>query len=350
MTCIWRDGFDHYGNGATGAANMLKGAYAEISSMQPSTVNPRTGTYCLRNTDDNNAEYIRLALESARHTLFLGAAHIVAELPSVAATHSLFQVRNSSNTPLATAVLMTTGGIEVREGSVGGTIIAQGDPIVIADGWQFIEAMFDRAAQTVEVRVNGVVAVSATGVDMGTDPFAQVVLGPTSVLSADRDYAWDDFRILDSLDGVNDDFLGDRRVFARFPVADGVPQQWTPSSGAQAWPMIDDAAPDDDGTYIESDTQGQVARVTFEPLPDGVLAVSSVGFHTFAIKTDAGTADFANNIESDGAPALGDVHALDTVYGYVPQQGFDLNPDGNIPWTAATVDAIVSELENVGGS
>jgi hypothetical protein len=348
---IYKDGFDHYGEEATGLANMLAGPdYAEISSMWPSTVDPRTGTYCLRNRSTSNAEFVRIALPSARSKLFLGAAWTVDHLPVDENDFSMFQVRNNSNDPLATVLLMTTGGIQVREGDVGGSIIAEGDPIFPVDVWTHVEACFDRVGQTVEVRVNGVVACSATGVDMGLDNFAQYTLGPLNVGAATRQYAIDDHRAGDDLGGSNDDFMGDKVVLLRLPIADASPSDFTPSAGSDRFAMVDEVGPDDGTTYIESANPGELQRFQFEDLPAGVVAVHSIAFVTYAAKTDAGTADLATNVVSNGQKGLGTEHALALDYAYLPQQTFDLDPDGDIPWTLAKVDALESELEHVGGS
>lgn len=348
------DGFGHYGTGATGRTNMLNGAYAQMdAAVQPQADNPRTGTIALRSTSTVGNPAWRRVLPNERTKLFVGMAHYLTNLPSNSQRYAFAQYRTSGNAAIVTFGLTTTGQVTIINGGMSGTVEATGSPVFTAGNYQFVECFADinGAASSAEVRVNGVTVVSASGINLGSTAIGQVSAGAHSVNTHGiGNYYHADLRVGDDLGGVNDDFLGDRRVYTLFPVADGTPNEWTPSSGVDSYAMIDETAPDDDTTYITSPAEGSITRVRFEPVPDAVAAIGGIAFHTYMKKTDAGEALFANNVVSGGVTGLGEVIAPAANYRYEFVQNFDNNPDGDVPWTPEAVDAMFSELEHVGGS
>lgn len=343
------EGFGHYGTGATGRTNMLNGAYAEVDgNIDISAVNPRTGTLSLRSTGTSNDLWRRI-LAATKTKVFFGMAHFLTNLPSNSARYSFAQFRNNGNAAIVSFTCSTTGEISVRSGDQAGTILGTSAAGAFVNGaYHHVECManINGAAGAAEVRVDGVVVLSLTGINLGSTPIAQVVAGSTSVNTHGiGTFYHADLRVGDDLGGVNDDFMGDRRVFTLFPDADGSPQQWTPLSGS-AFSNIDEAAPDGDTTYIESPTIGQVSRIGFAAVPANIAQINGIAYVNYARKTDVGSSGLQVNAVSNATVEDGTNNALAVTYAYQPLQLFDEDPDIAGPWTPASVDASFMELEH----
>lgn len=348
------DGFAHYGSNAAGRLNMLDGAWAQLAgTTHPTTDNPRTGTHALKDTSTTGL-FARRALPALRSKVFFSAAIYISALPSNNNTFRLCEFRDNANNELFDARVSTTGEVVLVSHSGGATTRGTSAPGAVPAG-QYFHAEFmahaNGASSSMECRINGVTVVSATGFGGGSTQIAQFAMGRTTVLlSGAEPYWFADLRVGDDQGGVNDDFMGDRRVFTHFPNRDGSPSEWTPSAGSDKYAMVDEADPDDDSTYIESEAEGSLQRLGFTPLDASVSAIGGIALVSYVKKTDAGPCFIAQNVVAQsGDKTLGDEYAPGLGYLYAHQL-FDLNPDGLVPWTPTEVDALESEIEHVGGS
>lgn len=352
MATLWLDGFDHYGTSSTvGKTNALKGAYEAIdSTIQIDANKPRTGAGGFHRTLTSIAQW-RKALPVNRDKLFMGMAHYLANITSSDGTYSFCVFRTAANTQICRFDLGSNGRVRIVNLNGGTTVVAESDPTkFLAGAWQHVECMchVNGASGSAEVRVNGAVVASVSGIDFGSTQLNQVSAGSISAGSGGATDWWqDDLRIGDDQGGVDDDFMGDRRIFTYFPDADGSPQAWTPDTGSDAYARVDEAAPDDDTSYVQAAASGDKCTLTFPTIDAGIVAVGAVAFVSYMKKTDTGDAPYRVNVISNGQTENGDTYAPGITYQYAPQQIFNLNPDGDIPWTPAAVNALASQLEQV---
>jgi len=68
---------------------------------------------------------------------------------------------------------------------------------------------------------------------------------------------FDDLYVCDSTGSLNHDFLGNVKVVAIFPDANGDVNAWTGSGGSAHYTYVDENPVDDDTAYVESATSGQ---------------------------------------------------------------------------------------------
>ena len=355
------DGFDHRGTGATGRTNMLNGVYSEVTaSWEPSTANPRSGANAMHMaTAAITRSVIRRFYKTQGFKKFLGHAWYIPALPDQSYRWCFCQFLTSSNIPIVSFTLSTTGQLQIL---IGDTASASGGEVVAAEGeagdfvpgiYQHVECMgfVNGASSSAEVRVNGVVAASVSGIDLGSTPIAQWTIGRTRTNNDGvNNVDVDDQRAGDDLGGVNDDFMGDKAVHTDMADADGPIQEFTPSSGGDAFAMVDEIPPDGDTTHVESTTPGNLCQITFPDLPAGVASVLGIAYEVSARKTDIGPADLAINVVSGAERELGQEQALNLAYEYLPLQCFDEDPEINAPWQPASVNASICELEHAATS
>lgn len=264
-------------------------------------------------------------------------------------------------TPTTHLVLATnlSGYIEIHRGTVGTSPLAVSTNPLIAGTWNFIEfgtTIGDTPDGMIEVRVDGTSngwIEPLTGIDTrnaGSIPaVTDVVFGTGPSLSgltnaADFDdvYICDD--VPDSTPGVNHQcigFLGDCRVLATFPDANGSLRQWTPSQGSDDYPLVDEAAlVVDPGTddYLSSSTTDQRTTFAFPALPYASGEVQAVQINMAVRKDDAGSRTVDSVVyEGVSTHDTGSPVALSDSYVYASHV-LETNP-GN-PGEAWTIDDI----------
>lgn len=343
---ISMDGADHYGTDATGAANMLKGIYAQ-SQIPPSTVRPRNGTHSFRTTSTATGGVNRRVLPSVRSELIFGAAYYFGTLPTFSGVVFPLSWRSNLNVAMMTITISTTGEIEVRAGGPGGSIVGVSDPIWTASEFNHLEskAIFAGAAGAVEVRRNGVTVISETGINIGAAATAaQFAYGTVPGATGIAEFNVDDTQWRDTSGSECNDFCGDKKVIFLPLNGDQVAQDWTPATGAFGYAMIDEAAPDDDASYVSSTIAGDISEYDFTNLPADIIAVDAITTYSMAKKTDSGSGSAQVSVLSAAADAPGADNAIGESYQYYTDT-FSQDPDSAAPWTVSAVNAARIRLE-----
>lgn len=345
------DGFDHYGTGATGRTNMLNGVYSEInvSTIRPTTDNPRTGLCSLLCTSSVNSSFFRRFYPASGFRKYLGAAWALDNIPSSSVRFCFANFRDNANNEILCFTLSTTGQIQIRQGGATGTVVASSAAGAFLAGiYQHVECMgyVNGASGAAEARVNGVVAVSVSGINFGATAIAQFAAGQTNDGVHDiGNWVCDDLRAGNDLGGVNDSFMGDKRVIMEAATTDGATSQWPATGAASKHAAIAEVPPDGDTSYIQGDVVGDKQQCGFAALPAGVGAVLGIAYVTYAKKTDVGAGSFRVNAKSGSSISNGAAYAANTAYAYAPLQCFDVDPATAAPWAVAAVNASLVEFE-----
>lgn len=240
MTALLLDGFDHYGQGAAGAANMLDGAWAEVQNSQLTTAGPgtpswgaRTGTYALAGQGYQGS--YRRVLPAAIGRVFLSLGFSVDGLPIASLRNQVCSFRDSGNNVIANLWCQSDGSLQLRKGDVNNTLLAstQG-PVIVSRNWHFLEMDFNQGAGDFVLRIDdssgsGTPAISASGLSLGAELVSQITVLDFAVASSGFSEAWlDDLFIRDTNGTVNNGWLGDRRVSTLMANADTPTAGWTP--------------------------------------------------------------------------------------------------------------------------
>lgn len=237
-----------------------------------------------------------------------------------------------------------SGHLTVARG-INGTVLATGTAVLAVSTyyWLEVKVTVDDTNGYVEVRVNEAVDSTFTGDTRNggatglLDRFQQF----TPYLGASgngRSYL-DDFVLLDTTGGVNNDFLGDTRVEVKLANGNGNSSDLVGSDGNSIdnYLLINEIPPDGDTTYVESSTTGDEDTYEYADIGSVSGQVFAVQVCPYARKTDGATRTIASRTRSAGIEEAGADKTLTSTFAYYPQV-FEADPSGN-PWTIASVNA-----------
>lgn len=208
--------------------------------------------------------------------------------------------------------------------------------------WQYIEfkVKFSNTVGTLEVRVDGVTVISATGIDTSASGNEY---GTGFRLVGDVDSAhtyYDDCYCCDDSGTTNNDFLGDIKITTLYPISDGNSSDFTCSTGTDHFALVDDPQLlDSDTDHNESSTVGHkdLYGMTTYDGPDTIFGVQVVA----AVKnTDVGTMTVRPLSRSGAAPV--DNEGGDYILSQIMRASmhmFEEEPADSVGWTAAKINA-----------
>ena len=244
-----------------------------------------------------------------------------------------------------TLALDGTGRLAVYQGTTSGTLLGTGTTI-LSPGWHYVElgATINNTTGTCEVRLDGVTEWSGSALDTQASANA----------SADRVTLWgqngvavDDLYICDGAGSApRNTFLGDVRVQALMPSADGDLSQFVPSSGSTHYNLVDEVPPDDDTSYVSSATAGNVDLYQLGDVAAVSGSILGLQVLPYARKDDAGTRTLAPVVKTGGVEYDGSAVALGMSYTYLPEI-WEQNPATSADWTIADVNALQAGVKVV---
>lgn len=244
--------------------------------------------------------------------------------------------------------------ITIFRGDAGGTPLVTTSFGLLGSLWTFWEfaVSISAVSGTLHVWRNGQLVHALTG--LNTQEFDEDI---------ERVNYWDSSAFGETSWAIADGYiidvagpsaaLGPVRIYDLKPNADDTPQDWTPSSGGDGFAMVDEARAQQstgDNDYIESLNSGDVSKFDLEDLPAEVQNVHFVTAYGIARKPNAGGDTLIVGIDSDGneepSPEIdfGDPSYTALIH------PFTVDPDGDVPWTPAKVNALKMFVEHGGGS
>jgi hypothetical protein len=246
----------------------------------------------------------------------------------------LFEWRNGSNSVLGSVSCDTTGRLII---TVGASVTTTTVPWLVANTWQHLEAVMDTTAGTVEVRVEGIVALQVTGLTI-TGPIAQIAYRNPGVNQNNLKQYIKDLFIWNGSGSTNNTWMGPIQVFDLTPNAD-VSSGWT-STGANAFGVIDETPPND-ADYIQADdTLPAPAIVNVTNLPANIVAVRGLVTYTRALKTDGGDATLVTGLSPNGTNwDNGADIPVSTAAAYWRRIS-EVSPATAAPWTPIEINAL----------
>jgi len=326
MAIVLMEGFDKWSSFADWYAN--SGASSTLTSL--STNGGRWGNKAL-----NVSAYVNMWLPSAYSTVIWGFAW-----KAVSSSDPMYI--SLQDTTTVQCVLRFTGGIPYFQR--GSTTIATGTQVITTSAWNYYEIKLTvhPSAGSFEVRVNGVVQMSGSGVNTRVTANNQVNQYGFSHYGGGGNHNFCDMYLCDTSGSANTDFLGDTRVEYLVPTGAGVRSQFTPSAGSN-WQTVDDVAGDTD--YNSNNQPGAMDLFTMADLAGSGL-VRGVQAISRAKKDDAGFRKASPVFYK--ASGLGgtarfykgsQVPVLDS-FSNLPLQMFNTSPDTGVAWTVDEVNAL----------
>lgn len=234
MSIIHADNFSMYG---TSTAPMLDGIYASVAGSLSTDPDGFSDGY-VWHINSNNPEGVRYVLPAVNTSIGVAARIFPPSLNFAGNVYPAIAFKDAGSNTTALLDFDTTGRASLKASGV--TLATTAVPVITANGWSHIEckATFGAGAtDTFELRVNGVVRMSLTGINLQSDNIYQVQVGTPNFSGnsgASTNVYWKDLVIWDTNGTENNDFLGQVSVFWRKPVSTLAAGGWTSNAGADA--------------------------------------------------------------------------------------------------------------------
>lgn len=224
------------------------------------------------------------------------------------------------------------------------TLLGESSVCLTASAWHHIEAkvLFNAATGTLEIRVNGQVVLLLGPINTvySAANCQNVCLSKRCSGTANGGGVyWKDWVVWDTAGTVNNDFFGTCQV-GYFPVDSDVALNWTPSSGALGYPMMDEYGPPNDADYTSATVaQTNTSEYGVPSLPADVTSVRGMMLMARAQKSDGGDCQIQAGIKSSGNVALGTDRPITTAFTYW-MDIFELDPHTGAPLTPIAFNAM----------
>lgn len=351
MALLWMDGFDHYGyNASPGAANMLRGIWADVNGNYPVSNRFRTGTGSARIFIQPFGEFRRI-FGGEKEVVGLGYAFYFDSLPFTIYNGNMVQFKTAANAVVGSLHVTNTGAVMYsRTGYPTEEVARSADGVVVAAAWQHIEikAKIHPTDGAVEVRVNGVTVLAVSGQNTGPSVPSQVSFGIRhgggAAATGDHQFWVDDLFAWDDSGDANNDFIGDKRVGLIIPNDDTAQSDWTPVGSGTGFGAISEIPQDADATYIETQDVGHVSEFELQDVVGDIGAISAVQTYVIQRKTVAGVCNTQVGLISDSAETLGADRPITEQYTYYADV-FETDPNTAAPWTKTGLSAARLKIE-----
>lgn len=373
MALRWGDPFDQYGGDESA---MIEGpaGWAQIDTNQwsLSNANPRTGAWALRLTPGlSDAQIARRVIGDSLAEAKISYGVYCESLPTVESPGNsnndgrrieLVSFRDAANAVQLTFVLGTNGQVVAYRGdtinfATGShaltTLLERSSPSVLIPARAYSHLEFkvgiDNVAGFIEVRLNQVTIMNLTGIktqESGLAETSQVAMQKHGVGSFSGTFDFDDMICSDTLGAYNTDFIGDKKLFYLPPTSDTAVADFTPSTGATSYGVIDEI-PANDSDYLSlAATTGKTA-VGHDPLAGSIAAISGVFALQRSWKTDAGVCNMNPGILQGSTYESGADQPQSTGPGYY-MQAFEFDPVTTMPFTESDVNSLDQVIERTG--
>ena len=327
MAFLFCDSFDHY---ATADVASKYTVVSGVVSIQ--ATGGRRGSGCARTT--GGSDEFEISLTPGDNTVVVG----LSMKHSTISSSEMLLIRKSGNNQCILK-LNADGSISFNRGSstVLGTTAAG---LITSGNTYYIElkALISTTVGTAIIRINGAQVLSLTGLNNagnGTSDWGTLKFNGNGGITKD----YDDLYLLDGTGAAPlNTFLGDVRVDARFPTAEGANSAWTPSTGSDNALMVDDPAPNSDTDFNSTVTVNAVDTHVVQDAPVAGATIYAVQQCTYMKKTDAGTTSVAAVVRSGGTDYVQPTVNPTTAYKYYLQP-LPTDPNTSAAWTEAKFNA-----------
>lgn len=363
MACLYLDSVEQYATADISDkwTGSTVGSFAVSQPTLAVSANGRTGTNSLRfaygatTTSQAAARaFVQKTLTPADATCITGFAFRTSAAP--AAKFPICSIYDGlASAEQVTLVLNTDMTLALYRGAGNGTLLGTTSQALSVNAYHYIElkVTISDAAGAYEIRLDGVSRLSASSVDTQATANASwnnvrygysaqcATASNSSLIGAGgggSNWDYDDLYVCDGSGGSLDDFLGDLKIYAVLPNADGGNNDFTLSTGVTHSTLVDDSTPNDDTDYVSSSTVGHRDSWNFTNLPSTVGTIVAVQVNLQARKDDAGTRKIVEVVRISSTNYDGATEATLTT-GYLDHYFvLPTNPATTAAWTKSDVD------------
>lgn len=346
VTRVWDGYWTSYGNYATAGTDTLA-----MTSVNGHAVFRSAG----RSTADNTEA--RIWKDWAGHAtagiaLKLWMPYLPYRSQDGAGAGEMFVNFAAGSTDKVCVRLGCDGSLYVMDPDPSGTVIGTSAPCIKARAQHHIEIKVTIGAgstDTIAIRVDGVEVLSLTGANFEDTNITRIEIGSaysrgTSGEQETLSY-YNSVIIWDGSGSANNDWLGPNVCYhTLYPDGDAA-LNWTPSTGATGFDLIDDDEPGDTDYVYATSTAASATDFTFEN-PSNLATVNAVLAIGRASKTDAGGGSIQISLSPNGTNwDAGQTKAL-------PENNFnywydvsEASPATAVAWTASEINSLEMRVD-----
>jgi len=211
-------------------------------------------------------------------------------------------------------------------------ILARSSILLTQNEWHVLEMYINADSDDFILLIDGETAINWHGDFVGPNRVGMLKWGYHAhwFLETPNAY-WDDYAVNDTTGTVNNSFPGRGGIEWLGPEAAGNETQFTPVGAEDNWDCVDERPPDDDATYVTSNTLNAYDLYQLNP-PTQTGNVVTVKCYLRGRLDEAGTGAIAPVFYTNGALYEGARRELTDVWLYRTQE-FEQNPATGNPWT-----------------
>ena len=338
MVCRFVDSFDYYSTSEI----FRKWTNLQLAITSIDTVNQRTGTGALRmagtqsfvslTIDDQASWVVGFAFRTSGfndQAFFIFVDDVVSQC--------VLRMNNDGTLEVLRGASSVSGGVSTATLTLN-TYVYIEMKVTISNSI---------AADSCIVRVDGDDVIN---VDAGED--LQVSANATS----DRfrlsnqvnsiEVLFDDLYIFDQTGSENNDFIGDAFVAAQFPDGNGTTNDFNGSDGNSVdnYLLVDENPTDDDVTYTESSTPGDIDLYTFDNIT-GSANIKAIQINNVTRKSDTGGRTMRSVTRPASTNFFGTSRAPSAASYFNEREILDQNPETSADWTKQNFNATEFGIE-----
>ncbi len=336
MAILYMDGFDAY----TDIDEMLEDDRYSIENAsgtnRPTFVTGRNGSGQALKFNNGEEDYFFRLNAASNATIIVGFAIKIDNFISTQFIEFIPPDQASAYT-WRIFIVSTDKSIQLY----GGSSLGVSTGSLNLGQWYYIEAkvLMSNGSGTAELKVDGVVVDSATGLDTittgSTASVDKMVVNGSIILNV----SIDDFYVADTSGSGLTDYAGDVKIEQLLPDGAGSSTQFTPLSGSN-FQNVDDAQSDGDTSYNSSSTTGHKDLFTCGNLSSSADTIYAVQIFNKFKKDDVGARTLRGKILSNVTEGNGATVGSDASFYNAHSDIFEVDPDTSSAWTESGVNAV----------
>lgn len=241
------------------------------------------------------------------------------------------------------------GYIEIRRGTISGTLLATSSTTIAPSVWRYVEisvTVSDTVGE-VHVRLDGSQSDFVSYVGDTKNAGTATTIDRVAIVTSTNDTRVTDVYILNDTGASNNNFLGDVGIKPLSPNGNGTTTQLTGSDGNQTDNyLLVDERPFSATDYAGSATIGHKDTYQIENLPTNTTNIFGVQVSASMVKSDAGAASARTVLRSGSTDYAGTTRALSTS-SLTYTDLYEQNPATASTWTVSDANSIEAGMEVV---
>jgi hypothetical protein len=337
------DGFDHYATAGLARVNTRV-----IGAPTVDAGGRNSGQKLTCDAASGNGDWVvrGKGLETGPASLVVGAYFTVANLTTPFylydfrdVSYSNVLIRVNANGSISALRSDTTNGVnDFAAGGVGGLVLGTSAAGIVANATPItlsIKVVLSATVGEVHVYSGATHVLNLTGQNTLVGPFAHTFylgMGCAYCATASTAVTFDDFWLAD-------DYLGDVRVDAHYPTADGTYTAGVPSTGTAHYACVDEHPEPNATDYVSLASAGQRDSYGHEAFKNTGSSILAVAVVDTVIKGGIGTGSAATTLVADGATADGATVNLSNAAWIDLETVHQVSPGTGLAWTEAGFNA-----------